>query len=128
MVENEPVYATVDVLTQKSEYFAAMFLRSNMRESIERAVEVPNCSKAAFLCVLEYLCLDGFTVSLDDVLELWVLADMHQLEGLKYMCMGALERGLSEENVSEILQEVKLLICPCDELKRMCHDFLALHA
>ena len=96
-----------------------MFLRSNMRESIERAVEVPNCSKAAFVCVLEYLCLDGFTVSLDDVLELWVLADMHQLEGLKYMCMGALEMGLSEENVSEIWQEVEDLMCPCDELKKM---------
>ena len=92
-VENEPLYANVDVLTQKSDYFAAMF-RSNMRESIERVVQVPNYSKASFLLVLEYLYLDGFTVSLDDVVELWGLADMYQMEGLKHCCMGALERGL----------------------------------
>jgi hypothetical protein len=122
-VENETLYANVDVLTQKSDYFAAMF-RSNMRESIERVVQVANCSKAAFLHVLEYLSLDGFTVSIDDVVELWVLADMYQMEGLKFSCMGALERGLSEENVSEILEDVEELSCPCDELKRMCHEYL----
>jgi alpha-tubulin suppressor-like RCC1 family protein len=123
MVENQPLYANVDVLTQKSDYFAAMF-RSNMRESIERVVQVPNCSKASFLLILEYLCLDGFIVSIDDVVELWGLADMYQMEGLKYCCMGALERGLSAENASEILEEVEELSCPCDELKRVCHENL----
>ena len=122
MVENEPLYANVDVLTQKSDYFAAMF-RSNMRESIERVVEVPNCSKAVFLRVLEYLSLDGFTVSLDDAVELWGLADMYQMEGLKYCCLGALERGLSKENGSQVLEEVGDLSCPCDELKRICHEY-----
>jgi alpha-tubulin suppressor-like RCC1 family protein len=101
VVENELLYANEDVLTQKSDYFAAMF-RSNMRESIERIVTIPNCSKAAFLHVLEYLCLDDFTMNMDDVLELWVLSDMYQLEGLKYICMGALERGLCEDNASQI--------------------------
>jgi hypothetical protein len=125
MVENEPVYANVDVLTEKSDYFAAMF-RSNMRESIERVVQVPNCSKAAFFHVLKHLYLDGFTVSLDDVVELWVLSDMYQLDGLKYSCMGALERGLSEETVSHILQEGEDLSCPCDELKRICHEYFEL--
>ena len=74
MVENEEhLYANVDVLSQKSDYFSAMF-RSNMRESsIEMVVNVPNCSKAAFLrAVLEYVCLDDFTISSidDDVVEL----------------------------------------------------------
>jgi alpha-tubulin suppressor-like RCC1 family protein len=124
MVENEPLYANVNVLSQKSDYFAAMF-RSNMRESIERVVQVSDCSKASFLHVLEYLCLDGFTVCLDDVVELWGLADMYQMEGLKYCCMGALQRGLSEDSVSEVLEEVEELSCPCDELKRMCHEYLA---
>jgi hypothetical protein len=123
MVEDEPLYANVDILCQKRDYFAAMF-RSNMRESIERVVNVPHCSKAAFLSVLKYLCLDDFTVSsIDDVVEVWALADMYQLEGLKYSCMGTLERGLCKENVSEILQEAEEgLVCPCDELKRMCNE------
>jgi hypothetical protein len=63
-------------------------------------------------------------VSIDDVVEVWGLADMYQMEGLKYSCMGGLERGLSEENVSEILEEVEDLSCPCDELKRICHEYL----
>jgi len=124
-VENEFLYANIDVLTEKSDYFAAMF-RSNMRESIEMVVNVPNCSKATFLRVLEYLCLDGFTVSIDDVVELWDIADMYQMEeGLKkYSCMGrALERGLSEADVSQVLEEVFELSCPCDELKRMCNEY-----
>jgi alpha-tubulin suppressor-like RCC1 family protein len=118
MVEDEPLYANVDILSQKSDYFAAMF---------RRVVNVPHYSKAAFLCVLEYLCLDDFTISSideDDLVEVWALADMYQLEGLKYSCMGALERGLCEKNVYEILQEAENLVCPCDGLKRMCNEFL----
>jgi RCC1 and BTB domain-containing protein len=95
MVEDEPLYANVDILSQKSDYFAAMF-RSNMRESIGRVVKVPHCSKAAFLLVLKYLCLDDFAVSIAHTVELWDLADMYQLEGLKLSCMSALERGLCE--------------------------------
>jgi hypothetical protein len=76
------------------------------------------------LQVLEYLCLDSFTVSsIDHVVELWYLADMYQLDGLKYSCMGVLERDLCEENVLQILQDVEDMSCPCEGLKRMCHDY-----
>ena len=97
--------------------------RCNMRESIERVVEVPNCSKAAFLQVIEYLCLDGFTVSISDVIELWQLADMYQLNGIKYTCMGAMERDLSKEDAFRILQKAEKLNCPCDELERIYLKF-----
>ena len=124
MVENEPLYANVDFLSQKSDYFAGMF-RSNMRESIERVVTVPNCSKTTFLHVLEYLHLDDFTVSIDDVVELWEVSDFYQMEGLKLSCMGALERGLCEDNVAQILEEAEnFLIYPCDELNSMCDELL----
>jgi hypothetical protein len=123
MVENEPLYANVNDLSQKSDYFAAMF-RSNMRESIERVVKVTNCSKTSFLKVLAYLCLDDYIVSIDDAMELWELADFYQLEGLKYSCMGSLERGLDEDNVSHILGEAEDLSCPCDGLKRMCQVYM----
>ena len=106
MVDHEPLYANVDVLSQKSDYFVAMFW-SNM--SIVRVVQVLNCSKAFFLKVLEYLCFDDYNVSIDDAVELWQLADFYQLEGLKFSCMGSLERGLCEENVSQILQEAEVI-------------------
>ena len=113
MVENETLYAKVDVLSQKCDYFKGIF-RSNMRESIERVVKLPRCSKAIVLQVLEYLCLDEFTVNTDHVVELWQVADMCQLEGLKYSCIGSLERGLCVENASQILQEAENLSCPCE--------------
>jgi len=107
-VDNQSLlYSDTKVLTQKSDYFAAMF-RHKMRESIERVVNVSDFSKAAFLHLLEYIHLDDFTVSMDDIVELLVLSDMYQMEGLKYSCMGALEwEGLSEENTSQILLEVE---------------------
>ena len=84
---SEPIYAKVDVLSKKSEYFEAMF-RSNMRESIERVVVVPDTSRGAFVKMLEYLCLDGFVVD-DEVKEVWrellKLADMYMLEGLQLL-------------------------------------------
>jgi hypothetical protein len=123
-VEHESLYANIDVLTQKSDYFAAMF-RSNMRERIDRVVNVQNCTKTAFLRVLEYFYLDGFTVSIDDAVKLWVLADMYQMEGLKWPCMSAFERGLNDGNVSQILGEIEDLICPCEELKSICHEYLS---
>ena len=92
-----------------------------MRESIERVVTVPDCSKVLFLQVLRYFCMDGFSVSIDDMVELWVLADMYQLEGLKLCCLGSLERDVcKEKDVSRILEEADELSCPCDELKRIC--------
>jgi hypothetical protein len=55
------------------------------------------------------------------LIELWQLADMYQLEGLKYACMGVLERDLCEEIASQILQEIEDLSCPCEGLKSLCH-------
>jgi hypothetical protein len=63
-------------------------------------------------------------VSIDDAVELWELADFYQLEGLKYSCIGSLERGLDENNVYRILEEAADLSCPCDRLKRMCQEYI----
>ena len=60
-------------------------------------------------------------------MELCEVADMYQVEGLQYCCMGGLERGLCRENVLKILQEVEdegLVNCECDGLKRMCREYL----
>ena len=90
MVENEAIYAYIEIISQQSDYFAAMF-RCNMKESIERVVTVPDCSNAAFLQVLRYLYMHGFTMSIDEFFQLWSLADIYQLEGLKLCCLGSLE-------------------------------------
>ena len=90
------------------------------RESIESVVTVPDCSKAVFLQVLmKCVYMDIFTVSIDDVVEVWVLAHMYQIEGLR-CCLGSLERNLWEENdASRILKQAEDLSCPCEKLKRI---------
>ena len=88
MVEDQPIYGNIEVLSRKSQYFEAMF-RSNMRESIERVVVVPDTSSAVFLKMLEYLCLDCFVLDDMDVSsrkELGALADMYMLDGLRLLC------------------------------------------
>ena len=67
------IYANIEVLSEKSDYFAAIF-RFKVRESIERIVRRPDCSKAAFLkSLLGSLHMDGFSTSTDDKMELWIL-------------------------------------------------------
>ena len=62
----------------------------------------------------------SLSVNIDDVVELWGLADMYQLEGLKWTCMSSWERGVYDENVSpRILQKTEdLLDCGFDEYIR----------
>ena len=75
---------------------------------------------------MRYVCMDGFTaVSIDDVVDVWVLADMYQMEGLKWCCLGSLERGLCKKNdASRILKEAENLSCPCDKLNKMFRGYL----
>ena len=50
--------------------------------------------------------MDGFSVSILDVVDVWALADMYQIEGLKCCCPVSLERDLCEEKyVSRMLPE-----------------------
>ena len=84
---------TLRFFQEKSQYFEAMF-RSNMRESIEGIVVVPDNSAGVFLKMLEYVYFDDFVLDdsilddLDDASrnELSVLADMYLLDGLKLFC------------------------------------------
>lgn len=55
--------------------------------------------------------MEDISVDIDDVVEIWELADMyHQLEGLKFSCMGcmgSLERGLCADSPLRLLEEAK---------------------
>lgn len=84
--EIEPIYGNKHYLASRSEYFEAMF-RSQMRESIEGIVRVPDSSRSSFWKLLEYVCLDDFSLSdvRDDdemLTELECLSDKYLLEGL----------------------------------------------
>ena len=89
MVDNQALYGKTEVLSRKCQYFEAMF-RSNMRESKEGVVVVPDVSVDVYLKLLEYLCLDDFVLKDDFNFslreELGVLADMYMVDGLQLLC------------------------------------------
>ena len=102
MVEGKPIYAKKDILVARSEYFRAMF-SSNMRESRDGEIEITCCSRATFVVLLEYLYTDVLTLTdkselfEDDcsaLLELYVMADMYQMDGMMILCETALESHL----------------------------------
>ena len=123
MAENQPIYSRVDFLSMKSNYFAAMF-RSNMRESIERVATFPHISKAMFLLLMESLHFDGFTVKISDAVELYHLADMYQLDYLRYLCMTSLEKHLCHENALDILKKADSFGGTCRQLEKTCEEFI----
>lgn len=74
-------------------------------------------------------------ILLMDLEEVWVVLSVsigvykvlsaNEKEGLKFSFMGALERCQCKENVYQSLEEVEEdLSFPCDELKRMCHEYM----
>jgi hypothetical protein len=133
MVEDRPIYAKKDILVARSEYFRAMF-SSNMRESREGEIEITCCSRATFVVLLEYLYTDVFILTdksdlfeddFDGVLELYVMADMYQMDGLTILCETALESHLCAGNVLNVLLQIeKTNISVCDRLKEVCLDLI----
>jgi hypothetical protein len=93
IVEDQRIFAHVEIISNRSEYFQAMF-RSGMRESVERVVVVPNCSKSTFLFLLEYLYTDALSsrMSAEDIIKLYCLARFYQLYSLVLLCIGVWRR------------------------------------
>jgi hypothetical protein len=117
------VHAMKGLLIDESEYFRAMF-RSNMRESRENEVEVRDCSKGLLLLLLEYLYTGGVDVGMDHALDLYVLADRYQVNGLTMQCLTVIERGLTNENAIRILVEVTNAGLGLDDLKDVCMSYV----
>jgi hypothetical protein len=117
-VENEVVcYANAEMLEKRSDFFSAMF-RHKMRESLEREIEIEYQSKPAVMQLMEYVHTDANTVNIDYIVELFILADMYQLSGLKMACKGILEKDLTNLNVLQILEEAYT----AEEIGHLCYD------
>jgi hypothetical protein len=132
MVEGQPIHAKKDLLVVKSEYFRAMF-SSNMRESREGEIKITCCSRATFVVLLEYLYTDVFSLTdksdffEDDcyaLLELFVMADMYQMDGLMILCETELESHLCLGNALNVLLQIEKIGTACDRLKEVCLDLI----
>jgi len=120
-VEDQPVYAHRAILAQRCEHFAAMF-RSGMRESLARVIPIPNMSHPVFLLLLEYIYTDSVKIDLEHAIELYITADLYQLDRLRDMCCTVVRRNLSAENSGPLLQSA----CEshCHNLKEVCMTYV----
>jgi RCC1 and BTB domain-containing protein len=103
LVEDRPVHAHRAILAQRCEHFAAMF-RSGMRESVERMVPIPDISRSVFMLLLEYIYTDSVKIDVENAVELYIAADIYNLERLRDMCCNVVRRNLNAENAGPLLQ------------------------
>ena len=121
-VEDQPIYAHRALLAQRCEHFAAMF-RSGMRESAEKAViPIPNMSRRVFMLLLEYIYTDSVKIEVDQAIDLFVAADLYQLERLREMCCTVVRRNLNAENSGPLLQSATE--SHCHTLKEVCMAYV----
>lgn len=137
VVQGQKVYGHKMVLSIVSDCFRAMFT-TGFRESEAMEIEIPDCSHAAFVAVMEYVYTGYLPKPLTDVsvngsnpmdtnhlgrvVELLELADRFFLDHLKQVCETLLQAAVSEETVeylSSIAQKTN-----AGQLQSICEHFL----
>jgi len=121
LVEGQPVHAHRSILARRCEHFAAMF-RSGMRESSEMDIPIPNIPRAVFLLLMEYLYADSVKIELEHAVDLYIAADLYQLERLRDMCCVVVRRNLNGDNAAVLLQSAAE--SHCQVLKEICMEYI----
>jgi len=121
LVEGQKVNAHRAILAGRCEHFAAMF-RSGMRESVEREIAIPNITKTVFVLLMEYLYTDSVRVDLEHAVELFMIADLYQLDRLRDICSAVVKRNLTVANAPMLLQSSADV--HCQVLKDICMEFV----
>jgi len=123
VVSGHRIHAHRAILAKRSEHFAAMF-RSGMRESLEREICIPNIPSSIFKLMLEFLYTDGVKINIDieQAVDLYVAADLYQLDRLKEMCSFVVKRNMNVTNVTYLINEASS--AHCQTLKDICMEFM----
>jgi RCC1 and BTB domain-containing protein len=97
--------------------------RSGMRESMDRAViPIPEISYPVFQLLMEYIYTDSVKIELEHAIELYIAADLYQLERLREMCCTVVRRNLNAENSGPLLQNATE--AHCHILKEVCMTYV----
>lgn len=111
------------ILCARSKFFEAMFC-SNMKESQQNAVRLPQVSAEIFPDLLNYLYTDR--TSTTDIVALYDVACFFQVESLINVLKIDLQRGITLANVVSMYAVAVDLQIP--ELKTCCENFVITHA
>jgi hypothetical protein len=112
VVQGQKVYGHKMVLSIVSDCFRAMFT-AGFREQESMEIDIPDCSHAAFVSVMEYI-YTGQTPKIDQgphrdmsisrVVDTLELADRFFLDHLKQICETMLQPAVNAETVEYLLQ------------------------
>jgi RCC1 and BTB domain-containing protein len=121
LVDDQPIHAHRAILARRCDHFAAMF-RSGMRESVEREIRIPNIPRPVFLLLMEYIYTDSVKIDLEHSVDLYIAADLYQLERLREMCCVVVRRNLTGDNAPFVLQNAT--DAHCQVLKEICMEYI----
>lgn len=101
--EDHKFHAHRAILRARSPVFASMF-EHEMRETTTGEVDILDCSRAGFEVFLEYLYTASVdSMSGDNVLDLFYIADKYHVDDLKADCTKFLKKYLSVDNFCDII-------------------------
>lgn len=148
IVEGRKVFGHKMVLSIVSDCFRAMFT-TGFRESQALEIEIPDCTHASFLAVMEYIYTGSLPKTIIDpknkstrsaqqtinipmedlerVVELLELADRFFLDHLKQMCESLLQTAVGNDTVEYLLSIAQKtnaiqLQCICEHFVRNRYD------
>ncbi|CEL93311.1 unnamed protein product [Vitrella brassicaformis CCMP3155] len=122
VVENREIHAHKAILVAQCEHFRAMFT-TQMKESFESKVIIPEWSYNSFMAMLEFLYTGRITdLSTDITGELLGLADHYTLDGLKQLCENILIHSVEIDNVCNLLKQADQY--QATDLKNHCLTYL----
>jgi hypothetical protein len=130
VVQGQKVYGHKMVLSIVSDCFRAMFT-AGFRETESMEIDIPDCSHAAFLSVMEYI-YTGQTPKIDQgpdrdmsisrVVDTLELADRFFLDHLKQICETMLQPAVNAETVEYLLQVAQKTNAM--QLQAVCEHFV----
>lgn len=131
VVQGEKVYGHKMVLSIVSDCFRAMFT-TGFRESEAMEIEIPDCSHASFLSVMEYVYTGALPKmdmanqdrdrSLTRVVEMLELSDRFFLDHLKQICESILQPAVTHDTAEYLLGIAQKT--NASQLQSICEHFV----
>jgi len=126
LVEDSKIYSHKIILSQ-SDMLRTLVESDKYQESNLKEIPIPDCSKRAFVKLLEYLYSgESIISSFDLTLEVMVLACRFLVYPLIHYCQYLVSRMVSEENAIQLFEAI-LPFQEMEELRKFLSQFILSH-
>jgi len=119
------IHAHRNILASRCAPFTSMFL-SDMKESSESEIAIPNIEPDVFLSILEFLYTGTLELKVDTVFQIYKSADQYLLDDVKDACRTFINLSMIKEHALVLLENARS--CKFMEIYQVCLGFVAAHA